>query len=97
MYTSIIMLITGLIGFIICVVISAFSEKLFRQMQAIAGIFGWVAITGICFAVTKNIFESFVMALLLAAVAALVVMALVTLLIWGELMVEKKIKAKCFK
>ncbi len=93
-----IIFIAGLMGFIVCITISAFSKKYSRQMQVIAWIFGWAAITGICFTVTKNIF-SIVIAVPFAAIAALVVMAVITLLIWGWFQVEKRFKvlSKHFK
>lgn len=104
MDTSIIMLIAGLAGFIVCEIISLITLRFSRQMQAIAWIFGWLAMTGIIYSATKTIFpESIVMATLSAVVAALVVMLLVTILIWCWFLAEKIVKvcltelSKCFK
>lgn len=80
MYTNIVMLIVGLVGFIVCISISAHSLRFPNLMRNMAFVFAWVALSGIAFSVTDKLFpENLPMALLAAGAEALVLMILVTL------------------
>lgn len=80
MYTNIVMLIVGLTGFIVCISISAQSLRFPNLMRNMALVFAWVALSGISFSVTDELFpENLPLALLVAGAEALVLMILVTL------------------
>lgn len=79
MYTNVLMLIVGLTGFIVCISISAFSFRFPNLMRNMAFVFAWVALSGIAFSVTDELFpENLPLALLAAGAEALVLMILVT-------------------
>ena len=74
------MLIVGVAGFIVCISISAHSLRFPNLMRNIALVFAWVALSGIAFSVTDELFpENLLLALLAAGAEALVLMILGTL------------------
>jgi|GEM_PF-675505 hypothetical protein len=80
MYTNLVMLIVGVAGFIVCISISAHSLRFPNLMRNIALVFAWVALSGIAFSVTDELFpENLLLALLAAGAEALVLMILGTL------------------
>ena len=71
------MLIVGVAGFIVCISISAHSLRFPNLMRNIALVFAWVALSGIAFSVTDELFPENL--LLAAGAEALVLMILGTL------------------